>query len=156
MEISGTALVIPVFKTIKLGLFKTAETYISEMRKAGCSVSRPADGILRNPEFTCAVEEIELDLVNLSGTELGFRGVVSYAEILDRASEIGLSVCPAEVGPALRLAYTDQRGDEWLVIDSIVRDQQYLTQPYLTSVAFKKIPDASGWDPTTCRADQPR
>ena len=52
--------------------------------------------------------------------------------------------------------FREPNGDEWLVIDSIVRDPQYLTQPYLTSVAFKKIPDASGWDPTTCRADQPR
>jgi hypothetical protein len=52
--------------------------------------------------------------------------------------------------------FREPNGDEWLVIDSIVRDPQYLTQPYLTSVAFKKTPDASGWDPTTCRADQPR
>jgi hypothetical protein len=52
--------------------------------------------------------------------------------------------------------FTEPNGDEWLVIDSILRDPQYLTQPYLTSVAFKKIPDRSGWDPTPCRADQPR
>ena len=52
--------------------------------------------------------------------------------------------------------FREPNGDEWLVVDSIVRDSQYLTQPYVTSVAFKKIPDASGWDPTPCRTDQPR
>ena len=52
--------------------------------------------------------------------------------------------------------FTEPNGDEWLVIDSIVRDPQYLTQPYVTGVAFKKIPEKSGWDPTPCRADQPR
>ena len=52
--------------------------------------------------------------------------------------------------------FSEPNGDTWLVVDSIVRDPQYLTQPYVTSVAFKKAPDASGWDPTTCRADQPR
>jgi hypothetical protein len=52
--------------------------------------------------------------------------------------------------------FTEPNGDEWLVVDSIVRDPQYLTQPYLTSSAFKKIPDRSGWDPTPCRADQAR
>ncbi len=52
--------------------------------------------------------------------------------------------------------FKEPNGDDWIVIDTIVRDPQYLTQPYVTSVAFKKIPNASGWDPTPCRADQPR
>ena len=53
-------------------------------------------------------------------------------------------------------AFTEPNGDNWLVIDSIVTDPTYLTQPYVSSVAFKKQRDASGWDPTPCRADQPR
>jgi hypothetical protein len=52
--------------------------------------------------------------------------------------------------------FTEPNGDEWLVVDSILTDPQYLTQPYITSTAFKKIPERSGWDPTPCRADQPR
>lgn len=52
--------------------------------------------------------------------------------------------------------FTEPNGDNWLVVDGIVTDPQYLTQPYLTSSAFKKIPDRSGWDPTPCRADQAR
>jgi hypothetical protein len=52
--------------------------------------------------------------------------------------------------------FAEPNGDQWLVVDSILTDPQYLTQPYLTSVAFKKIPDRSGWDPTPCRADQAR
>jgi len=52
--------------------------------------------------------------------------------------------------------FTEPNGDEWLVVDSFVTDPQYLTQPYITSSAFRKIPDASGWDPTPCRANEPR
>jgi hypothetical protein len=52
--------------------------------------------------------------------------------------------------------FSEPNGDTWLVVDSIVRDPQYLTQPYITSVAFKKLPGAAGWDPTPCRTDQPR
>ncbi|MBI4888390.1 MAG: hypothetical protein HY824_14945 [Acidobacteria bacterium] len=52
--------------------------------------------------------------------------------------------------------FTEPNGDDWLVVDSIVRDPQYLTQPYLTSSAFRKIPDRSGWDPTPCRANEAR
>jgi hypothetical protein len=53
-------------------------------------------------------------------------------------------------------AFTEPNGDSWLVIDTIVTDPTYLTQPYVNSVAFKKLRDGSGWDPTPCRADQPR
>jgi hypothetical protein len=52
--------------------------------------------------------------------------------------------------------FTEPNGDNWLVIDSIVTDPVYLTGPYLTSVAFKKIPDKQGWDPTPCRANEAR
>ena len=52
--------------------------------------------------------------------------------------------------------FKEPNGDDWIVVDSIVTDPQYLTQPYITSVAFKKIPDGQGWDPTPCRADQAR
>ena len=52
--------------------------------------------------------------------------------------------------------FREPNGDEWLVVDSIVTDPQYLTQPYITSTAFRKIPDRQGWDPTPCRGDQAR
>lgn len=52
--------------------------------------------------------------------------------------------------------FTEPNGDEWLVVDTIVTDPQYLTQPYVTSTAFRKIPERAGWDPTPCRVDQAR
>jgi hypothetical protein len=52
--------------------------------------------------------------------------------------------------------FTEPNGDNWLVVDSILTDSSYLTQPYVTSTAFRKIADRAGWDPTPCRADQAR
>jgi hypothetical protein len=52
--------------------------------------------------------------------------------------------------------FTEPNGDNWLVVDSIVTDPVYLNAPYITSVAFKKIPDKQGWDPTPCRANEAR
>lgn len=49
-------------------------------------------------------------------------------------------------------SFTEPNGDAWLVVTSIVTDPQYLAQPYLTSSHFKKLPDASGWNPTPCEA----
>src|SRR5262245_13012035 len=50
----------------------------------------------------------------------------------------------------------EPNGDTWLVVTPIVTDPQYLTQPYVTTVHFKKIPDRSGWDPTPCRVTEAR
>jgi len=47
-------------------------------------------------------------------------------------------------------------GDTWLTVTSVVTDPQYLIEPLFTHAHFKKIPDSSGWDPTPCRANEPR
>jgi len=43
-------------------------------------------------------------------------------------------------------------GDQWLVVMTEVMDPQYLTMPFVTTTHFKKLPDASGWDPQPCSA----
>jgi hypothetical protein len=53
-------------------------------------------------------------------------------------------------------SFKERNGDVWLIVTSIVTDPQYLIQPFITSTHFKKLPDASGWDPTPCRANEPR
>jgi len=44
----------------------------------------------------------------------------------------------------------------WLTVTTVVTDPQYLVEPLFTHVHFKKIADANGWDPTPCRANEPR
>jgi hypothetical protein len=52
--------------------------------------------------------------------------------------------------------FKELNGDRWLVVTTIVTDPTYLFQPFITSTHFKKLSSNSGWDPTVCRADQPR
>jgi hypothetical protein len=47
-------------------------------------------------------------------------------------------------------------GNTWLTVTAVVTDPQYLLERRIVHAHFKKIPDGSGWDPTPCRADQPR
>jgi hypothetical protein len=43
-------------------------------------------------------------------------------------------------------------GDRWLTVITRVEDPVYFTRPYTTSSDFKKLPDATGWNPTPCAA----
>ena len=47
-------------------------------------------------------------------------------------------------------------GNTWLTVTAVVIDPQYLIEPLFTHAHFKKLPDNSGWDPTPCRANEPR
>jgi hypothetical protein len=46
--------------------------------------------------------------------------------------------------------------NKWLVVTTMVTDPQYLIEPLLMHAHFKKLPDASGWDPTPCSATEAR
>lgn len=49
-------------------------------------------------------------------------------------------------------SFKEPNGDTWLVVTAIVTDPVYLNGSYITSSQFKKLPDASGWNPTPCEA----
>jgi hypothetical protein len=43
-------------------------------------------------------------------------------------------------------------GDRWFTVTTKVEDPVYARGSYLTTTDFKKLPDASGWNPTPCSA----
>jgi len=43
-----------------------------------------------------------------------------------------------------------QQGDIYIAVTAMVDDPVYLTGPFVRTYQFKKIPDATGWDPTPC------
>ncbi len=62
------------------------------------------------------------------------------------------------------LTTTGPQGDTWLILTALVDDPQYLAAappgvpggdrygPFIRSTNFKKLPDASGWNPMPCSA----
>jgi hypothetical protein len=44
----------------------------------------------------------------------------------------------------------EPNGDTWFHVTTIVKDPQYLDEPFVTSTDFKKQPDGSGWNPSPC------
>jgi len=106
-----------VWKTIKLGTgIKDAEGFRNALKDSGMQTNKYASHMLGRPEFVVAEKETEIDLVVVSLAELGFKDGARRDQIYDRAKELGLELCPAEVGPQLRLQYKDQPIDESLSV----------------------------------------
>jgi len=105
-----------VWKTIKLGNYKNADEFRKALKKNGFKTGDWANDILDKPAFTVAGAEEEIQLVNVSVADLGFKNGATYKGICAKAKELGLELCPNEVGPQLRLQYKDQPKGEHLCI----------------------------------------
>ena len=100
---------LPIWRTLKLGTYRSGEEYARALSsQPKMEIDRWAREMLADNEFTCAQEEAEVDIVAFTIRQLGFPQGANYQDICLRACECGLELCPAEVGPALRLTYAEQ------------------------------------------------
>lgn len=96
---------------------KAASQLEMELAKAAVNVSRFAQDMMRNPDFTISKTPQSVDTVRLRVQDLGFnKGYSTTDQIYKRAGELGLELCPAEVGPNLRLKDVNQPMGEWYYI----------------------------------------
>lgn len=102
------------WKTIKLGTEKSAKDLKKALERGKYPIGTYAEQILK--KVVVAESETELDLVIVTPRELGFTENTRRDAIYERAQELGLQLCPNEVGPQLRLQYGDQPLNEWMVI----------------------------------------
>ncbi len=103
-----------VWDTVTLGFLKSPSVYRAALKESRYCIGDYADQILN--KMKVSETETQVDLVVKTVAELGFKGGANRDAIYARAKELGLELCPAEVGPALRLAYQDQPNGEWLRI----------------------------------------
>jgi hypothetical protein len=89
-----------------IGLFKRLSKKINER----------VDALLGSSDFRVSPNEVEVELINVSVAELGFKNGANYKRICSRAKKLGLGLCPAEVGPQLYFQYVDQPLGEVLFI----------------------------------------
>ncbi len=107
-----------IWKHITLGIgHKTANDFRLKIlyQKNGC-IRKGAYEIIDNSEFTVSKESKVISLVKISVKELGFNEKTTYKLIKEKALSLGLSLCPPEVGPQLRIQYSNQRKKEYLSI----------------------------------------
>lgn len=102
------------WKTITVGTCKTVNELSNALRNNDCRISDWAGDILK--KITLADAEAKIELVLVSVADLGFTKKTRRDAIYDRAKEFGLDLVPAEAGPQLRLQYTDQPLNEWMLM----------------------------------------
>ncbi len=67
-----------------------------------------ARALFADPRFTIAEVSSVIETIELSVAALGFCDGGTSAQLFERALELGLSPCPLELGPHLRLQWLDQ------------------------------------------------
>ena len=100
--------------TVTLGIHKTPKAYEQALESAGFKIGDWARDILK--KVKCSKEQIEVNLASATVAELGFQKGASTADLYSAILAQGGQLCPAEVGPALRLFLKDQPKNEWLWI----------------------------------------
>lgn len=87
---------------------KTAQELERELEQKGFKIYDYARDMLRSKDFTTQKNPETIDLVRLKVRDLGFTDYVTTDQLYARAQELGLELCPAEVGPHQRLEDVDQ------------------------------------------------
>ena len=72
--------------------------------------------MLKSREFTYSTQPEQAKLVRLTVRDLGFPNGATTDQIYAKAQELGLELCPSDVGPHYRLSLTDQPMNEWTFI----------------------------------------
>lgn len=117
---------------------KNPEELLKAMEDKEIYIDYRAKEVMENPDFTShpkiklnifqtifkrvfepnenqpATETVQF--VKIRIRDLGFSTEPTIEEIFEKARELGLELCPAEVGPQYRLQYDDQPAKEWLYI----------------------------------------
>lgn len=96
------------WRKITLGAYKGVNGYRDALDAAGIKVGDSADEILGRPAFRYAGMKTEVELTLLSAAKLGVESESALSDVYKRARQIGLELCPPEVGPQLRLDYRNQ------------------------------------------------
>ena len=97
-----------IWRTTTLGSYKGVDAYRDALEAAKIKIGDAAEELLGRPAFAYVRGKTDVELTLVSAAELGVETESALVDVYKRARELGLALCPAEVGPQLRLDYRDQ------------------------------------------------
>lgn len=86
----------------------TKSQLIMKLQEYSILMNEYGEKLLADDRFTTSDTKYRLQTVELTVGDLGFLEGATTAQIFNRASELGLELCPLELGPYLRLVYLNQ------------------------------------------------
>jgi hypothetical protein len=81
---------------------------LSRLQRAYVRLNEAAHALFDDVRFTTSPVTSRVEAVHVSVAALGFPDGATFAAVVERAATNGLVVCPLELGPHLRLQFTDQ------------------------------------------------
>lgn len=105
------------FKEITIGGIRK-EQLLQRLSEAGVQFNKYANILFDQPQFSPSVEAKKVKLVKVTLSALELNESCSFEEFSNRASELGLKLCPLYLAAFLRLDYLDQAEGPYLTIAS--------------------------------------
>lgn len=115
------------WKSIDLGTFADKAKLQEALRDGAFHLSECAKAMLALPDFKLESRRYRCELYALSLRQLGITSGEKLGRIYQRAFRMGFALCPAEIGPQLRLQYPRQPKFEFLRI-AMAPIEQYRTE----------------------------
>jgi hypothetical protein len=81
---------------------------LSVLRERNVQLNEAAETLFRDHRFTTLARRHVVEITALSVADLGFGEGATYGQVIARALELGLTECPLELGPHLRIQFLDQ------------------------------------------------
>src|SRR5262245_53661896 len=98
---------LPVFKMCRIGGMAKSEL-LAELQRNGVQINASGLVLFNHSGFTTAASVSRVATIECSVGDLGFTNGATIDEIHRRSALLGLSLCPLELGPHLRLQFLDQ------------------------------------------------
>ncbi|MGG1791939.1 helicase [Bacillus mycoides] len=96
-----------ITRTVEVGGL-TKSQLIQKLQQYSILMNEYGERLLADDKFTTSNTKYSLQTVELTVIDLGFPDGANTAQLFKRASELGLELCPLELGPQLRLEYLEQ------------------------------------------------
>jgi hypothetical protein len=94
-------------RTVEVGGLTKWEL-IEKLQQSSILINEYGERLLADDKFTTSKTKYSLQIVELTVGNLGFPDGATTEQIFKRVNELGLKLCPIELGPYLRLQYLDQ------------------------------------------------
>ena len=96
-----------ITKTLENG-WQTKWQLMQKLQANSISINEFGEKLIRDNKFTTSESKYSLTIIELSVRNLGFPNGATMPQLFKQATDLGLELCPLELGPYIRLKYLDQ------------------------------------------------